>query len=460
MPASTLKIEHARFALTLDAERRIIQDASILIEGQRITRVGKAAELADAGADRVVDGRRFVVTPGFFNGHMHISYAHAVRGIFPDDLANRLFHVFNLQSAMTEEEEHLTTLLGILELLQNGTTTFLDPGTARFPDACLQAYQDSGIRVVWSECVTDLPAPVKLGRWPAPEAIERSAAFIDKWDGKLDGRVRAQAMAFSVDTASAELLQGLKRLVDDRGVFLTMHHMSGEDARRQYQAEHGAPSPTAYLEQLGVLGPNVMLAHVLGLDAAEVDIIARSGATVVVCPTSAMKEAKGIHLNGNLPEFLAKGVPVAYGSDSANSSNHLDVIRSANLAALQYKDARQDLGMVSAEAALEVATLTGAKAFGLADELGSIEAGKKADLVLFDTQRPEWQALFNPVNNLIYNADGRSVDTVIVDGKIVLEGGKQSFVDADKLYGQVQAIGESLQARTGITFPKSRWPIV
>src|SRR5688500_14828233 len=95
MPATTLKIEHARFALTLDAERRIIQDASILVEGQRITRVGKAAELADVSADRVIDGRRFVVTPGLFNGHMHISYAHAVRGIFPDDLANRLFHVFN-----------------------------------------------------------------------------------------------------------------------------------------------------------------------------------------------------------------------------------------------------------------------------------------------------------------------------------------------------------------------------
>src|SRR5688572_5294532 len=105
MPASTLTIEHARCDLPLGAGRRIIKDASILIEGQQIGRVGKAADLADVGADRVIDGRRFVATPGFFNGHMHISYAHAVRGIFPDDLANRLFHVFNLQSAMTEEEE-------------------------------------------------------------------------------------------------------------------------------------------------------------------------------------------------------------------------------------------------------------------------------------------------------------------------------------------------------------------
>lgn len=459
MPATTLKIEHARFALTLDAERRIIQDASILIEGQRISRVGKAADLAEASADRVIDGRRFVVTPGFFNGHMHISYAHAVRGIFPDDLANRLFHVFNLQSAMTEQEEYLTTLVGILELLQNGTTCFLDPGTTRFPDACFQAYQDSGIRVVWSECVTDQPAPVKLPRFSAAEAIERTAAFVEKWHGRLDGRMLAQAMAFSCETASGELLQGLKRLIDERGVTMTLHHQSGVAERKRYFEAYGT-TPTEYLERLGVLGPNVMLAHVLGLNPAEVEAVARTGTNVVMCPTSAMKEAKGLHLVGNLPEFLAKGVNVAFGSDSANSSNHLDVIRSVNLAALQYKDARQDLAAIPAESALEMGTLMGARAFGRGDDLGSIEPGKKADLVLFDTHRPEWQALFNPVNNLVYNADGRSVDTVIIDGRVVVEGGKQSFVDADKLYGQVQEIGESLQARTGISFPRSRWPIV
>src|SRR3954449_1820157 len=116
---ATLKIENARYVVTLDPERRIVADGSVLIDGQRITQVGKAADLASVPADRVIDGRRFLVTPGFFNGHAHISYAHAVRGIFPDDLANRLFHVFNLQSAMAEEE-YLTTLLGILELVQNG----------------------------------------------------------------------------------------------------------------------------------------------------------------------------------------------------------------------------------------------------------------------------------------------------------------------------------------------------
>jgi cytosine/adenosine deaminase-related metal-dependent hydrolase len=114
---------------------------------------------------------------------------------------------------------------------------------------------------------------------------------------------------------------------------------------------------------------------------------------------------------------------------------------------------------IPAETALEMATLLGAKALG-ATEIGSIEAGKKADLVLFDTQRPEWQALFNPVNNLVYNADGRSIHTVIIDGRVVVDAYQQRFVDESQLFSKVQAIGEDLLARTGATFPRSRWPIV
>jgi cytosine/adenosine deaminase-related metal-dependent hydrolase len=161
-----------------------------------------------------------------------------------------------------------------------------------------------------------------------------------------------------------------------------------------------------------------------------------------------------------MPELLARGVRVALGCDSPNNSNYLDVVRSMNMAAVQYKDARQDLRQIPAEAALEMATLTGAQALGLGDEIGSIEPGKKADLVLFDTQRPEWQALFNPINNLVYAADGHSIHTVIIDGRVVVDAYRQSFVDEGRLYSKVQEIGESLQARTGISFPRSRWPIV
>jgi cytosine/adenosine deaminase-related metal-dependent hydrolase len=459
MPDESLKIDHARYVVTLDPQRRIIADGSILVEHGRISRVGKAAELAGAPAERVIDARHFVVTPGFVNGHMHISYAHAVRGIFPDDVGSPLDHVFTLQMAMTEEEEYLTSLLGIVELLKNGTVCFVDPGSTKFPDTCLQAYEDAGIRVIMGDCVTDRKAPFPLPFYPAAEAIDRTAAFLEKWHGRLGGRLRAWAMPFSVDTCSPDLLRALKRLADQHRTSLTLHHNSGAKARQDYQAKHGL-RPTEYLESIGVAGPNVVLAHVLGIDDAEIDCMARTATSAAMCPVTAAKGGRGVKEHGRLPELLAKGVKVALGCDSPNNSNHLDIMRALNMAAIQYKDARQDMRQIPAETALELATLTGAQALGVGDEIGSLEPGKKADLVLFDTQRPEWQALFNPINNLVYNADGRSVHTVIVDGRVVVEAYRQTFVDESRLYARVQEVGERLLARTGVSFPRSRWPIV
>ena len=455
----TIKIENARYVITVDDQRRIIQGGSILLEGSQITHVGKTADLASMRADRVIDARHMVITPGFCNGHMHISYAHCVRGIFPDDQGSPLKHVFALQNAMTEDEEYHTTLLGLLELIKNGNVCFLDPGSTKFPDACLQAYEDAGIRVVIGECVIDRDSPLALPRYPTDEAITRTSAFVRKWDRRLQGRMRAWAMPFSAETATAELIRASKRIADETGTGLTLHHNSGGAARKDYQAKHGT-SPTGYLESIGALGPNVLLAHVLGIDDAEIDAIARTGTAVAMCPSTVAKGGRGIGEHGRMPELLARGVRVALGCDSPNNSNYLDLVRAMNMAAVQYKDARQDMRVIPAESAVEMATRLGAQALGQGDELGSIESGKKADLLLFDTQRPEWQALFNPINNLVYNADGRSIHTVIVDGRVVVDGYRQSFVDEARLFAKVQEIGEALQARTGITFPRARWPVI
>lgn len=458
MPNQTAKIENARFILTLDPQRRIIQDGSILIEGQRITRVGKAMELADIPADRVIDAREMVVTPGFFNGHMHISYAHAVRGIFPDDVEDRLITVFQLQFEMTEEEEYYTSLLAIVELLKNGNTCFVDPGTTKFPDACMQAYEDSGCRIILGEGLTDIPEPRKLPLYLTEEAISRMESYIKKYDHRLNDRVRAWTMPFSAFNCTPELLKASKRLADQYGTGMTLHHSFRPQIRQAFLEKYGK-LPTEFLEEIGALGSNVLLAHVMGLEDVEIDCLARTQTNVVMCPSNVLKQGGGIKENGKMPEMLKKGVNVALGSDSANSSDHLDIIRSMNLAACIYKDARQDTKMVPSEQAIEMGTLMGARALGLGDELGSIEVGKKADMVLFDTKRPEWRSLFNPVNNLVYNADGRSVHTVIIDGRMVVEAYKQNFVDEWKLMQKVHEIGENLMARTGVKYPQ-RWPVV
>src|SRR5256885_8558902 len=136
-----------------------------------------------------------------------------------------------------------------------------------------------------------------------------------------------------------------------------------------------------------------------------------------MCPSTAAKGARGVGEHGRMPELLAKGVPVALGCDSPNNSNYLDIVRAMNVAAVQYKDARQDMRLIPAEMALEMATRQGATALGAGNDLGAIEPGRKADLVLFDTQRPEWQGAFNPLHNLLFNAGGRDTHTVAGAGR-------------------------------------------
>jgi cytosine/adenosine deaminase-related metal-dependent hydrolase len=458
MPAS-LKIEGARFIVTVDAGRRIIQDGSIVIEGQRITRVGKSSELAGVQADRVIDASEMVVTPGFCNGHMHISYAHATRGIFPDDLGpGYLPNVFKLQSVMTDEEEYYTSLLAITELLKYGTTCFFDPGSTKYLDACVQAYDESGCRIIVGAHVSDLPNPVNVPVYCTSDAIKLIEDTIQKYDHRLDDRVRAWAMPFSADFSTRELLVAAKELADKYGTGTTLHQANAADSIALHAGKYGK-RPVEYLESIGVLGPNMLLAHVIGLDDSEVEIIARTGTKAVMCPTQALKQGTGVTSKGKLPELLERGVPVALGTDAGNNSNLVETMRSMYLAAVIYKDGRQSVKAIPAETAFEMATINGAKAFGLDDEIGSIEVGKKADLVLFDTKRPEWRTLFNPVNNLVYNADGRSVHTVIVDGRVVVENHAPTFVDEWELIRKVQQIGQNMLDRTGVSFP-SRWPVV
>ena len=289
MPDSTIKIEGAKFLVTIDPQRRIIQDSSVLIEGQRITRIGKSDELADVPADRVIDASEMVVTPGFVNGHMHISYAHATRGVFPDDLGPAyLSNVFALQGAMTDEEEYLTSLLAITELLKYGTTCFVDPGSTKGLDACLRAYEESGCRIVVGWQVTDRPNPINLPVYETAEAVRLMEQTVRQYDHSLEDRVRAWTMPFSPAFSSEELLLAAGGLAEQYGTRMTLHFNNGSRYVQDCQTSHGM-RPTQYLESLGILKSSLTLAHGLGIDQSEVEAIARNGASVVMCPTAAIK---------------------------------------------------------------------------------------------------------------------------------------------------------------------------
>ena len=460
MSNATVKIENVRFILTLDPERRIILDGSIVIEGSRITQVGKAADLKDVPAEKMIDGSEMVATPGFINGHLHISYAHATRGIFPDsmDPVDYLGNVFRLANQMRPEEEYSTSLLALTECLKYGTTTIVDPGSTRYLDVCMKAYEESGARVIIGASVTDLPNPINLPLISLQEAEQLMESTVRQFNGALEGRVQAWTMPMDVSTSSKELLQAAKRIADENGTRMTIHCVNSPQAVQAHLDNYGR-RPIEWLEDIGVLGPNVLLAHVVGLDDSELDCVVRSDTRLVMCPTAAVKMGTGTSSRGRLPEMIELGITVGLGSDSANNSSVAEVLRSMYLAAVLYKDGRTSTSMVPAEKALEMATIDGARSVGLESDIGSIEAGKKADIVLFDTRRPEWRTLFNPVNSLVYNADGRSVHTVLVDGRVVVENQKPTYVDEWELIQKVQTIGSDMLSRTDTHFPQP-WPIV
>ena len=456
---ASLKIEHCDYVLTLDDQRRILTDASIIVTGNTITAIGKTSDLEDHVADETIDARHFVVTPGFVSGHMHISYAHATRGIFPDDLGRAyLPNVFALQSVMTAEEERLTSLLAITELLKYGTTTLVDPGSTKHIDDCLDAYRQAGCRIVTGTQVTDIDNPLNVPTYDTSEALQITRETIQSFDGALGGMVSAWAMPFSPDYCSAELLVGTSEIAGDLGTRTTLHHSYTSGSRSRWLDRTGR-TPTAFLNQIGVLDEQMLLAHALGIVREDVGIIAESGASVAMCPTAATKGGSGMTRTALLPELLEAGVPVGLGTDAANNSNLIETMRSMYLAAILYKDGREDVNMIPAETAVELATRTGARALGMDDIIGSVEVGKRADLVLFDTRRPEWRTLFNPVNTLVYSADGRSVHTVIVDGRIVVRDHVPTFVDEWELIQEVQAIGSDMMKRAGVEF-LPRWPLV
>lgn len=455
----SIKITKAKFVVTMDSERRIIKDGALLIENDRIVKVGKPDASIDWDADQVIDASEMVITPGFVNGHLHASYAHATRGIFPDGLGSEyLPNVFSLQSAMTPLEEYWTSLLAITELLKYGTTCFLDPGSTKYLDACLSAYEQSGCRVVVGAQVVDKPNPLNLPVMSTKDASILIRDTIETYDHELEGRVRAWAMPFSPEFASIPLLRLAKDLADEHGTGLTLHFNNNLRYITDCRVSTGL-RPSHMLRNNGILGTNVLLSHGLGLDESEVVCLAESGSKVVVCPTAAIKSGFGMAQSGLLPEMLTQGLTVCLGTDAGNNSNLIETMRSMYLAAVLYKDSREDVNLIPPETALEMATINGAQALGLSNDIGSIEVGKKADLVLFDTKRPEWRTMFNPINNLVYNADGRSVHTVIVDGRVVVENYNLVYADEWEIIQKVQELGEHLLSRTGINFP-SVWPMV
>lgn len=442
--------------ITMDPERRMIENGAILIEGDAILAVGKSKDITSQFQWKErMDTRDHILFPGFVETHIHLS-EHIVRSLIPDDDRNWMPDwLIPIYAALTPEDEYYATLLASIEMIKTGTTTFCEAGTCFHPDHVAEALTSIGLRGILGRWTWDLPPGPQQMKQTTDQALRANEELI-ALSKKLDtDRIQAWPLLLGMGTASDQLMRGAKELADVNGLGFGFMHASNipslETETKIQSLEH--------FRELGILAPNLKLTHMVYVQDHEMDLLQEHGVKVTHCPTAAMKHSKGISKHGRFPEMVDRGICVSLGVDSANSSDHSNMLRLIHLVVQIYKDFHMDQSVFPAETVLEMATLRGAEALLMEKSIGSIEPGKKADIVLFNRNHPEWHPLLNIANNLAYAVTDRSIDRVFVAGKLVLDQGKVVGIDENKVYEKVDELSPRLLERAQV-IPKSRWPLV
>jgi 5-methylthioadenosine/S-adenosylhomocysteine deaminase len=452
------------WVVTVDAGRRIFRHGAVAVRGTSIVAVDTAATISRRyQADTIIDTTDMVVMPGLINGHRHLLTT--PKGAQPDGnvtLVNLRDFVYPTFASLSEEEMHAYTLHATAEMIRFGTTTFEEPGCVHLP-AVLDALDTSGIRCrvgpwTWDQggvAGANCPDWLRMTSDEALRRLEDGLETVRKFGHELiDDAVTIEG----VGTCSDELTVGAARLAKEADSLFVLHKATSEQEVK-LELEAFGHRPVEHMYRIGALNNHVFMNHVTSLELFEVDMIAESGAGVGQNPSTALKLSKGTTQTGKWPELLAAGVPMAIGTDAENASNHQDLCRSMYLAALLPRDARRDPQAVTAEQAIEMATIGGATALRLQDKIGSLETGKQADITVFNTQDFDWRPLHNPISSLVYGATGYSVDTVLVAGEVVLKGGHHTRIDLEEVRARVEEIDRNVLRRLGVS-PTPAWPVV
>jgi cytosine/adenosine deaminase-related metal-dependent hydrolase len=423
--------------VTMDAERRVLR-GDLLVASGRIERIGKSLR-APRGA-RVVECEGKLVIPGLVQAHVHLCQVllrNMADGLALLDWLEQ--RIWPLEAAHDARSLGFSARLGLAELLLGGTTSVLDMATVRHTESVLHAAEESGIRYTGGKCLMD------SGRGPLPEetaaALGEAERLGRKWHGR--GLVRWALCPRFALSCSPPLLARVAELSAREGWLVHSHASENQDETAQVRAQSGLDN-VAYLDGLGLCGPRTVLAHCVHVDAAGREILARTRTTAVHCPGANLKLASGI---APVPELLAAGVNVALGGDGAPCNNTLDAFHEMRLAATLHLPRAGPRAMPAAEV-LAMATIRGARALGRADEIGSLEAGKRADLAIIDIRAPHCQpAGADPHATLVYCARASDVTDVIVEGKMIVRGRKLLTLDAARLAAQAPAEARRLLRR-------------
>lgn len=404
--------------VTMNADRDVVS-GDILIEGDRITAIGT---LASNSADRVINAQGMLVIPGLIQSHIHLCQT-LFRGLANDmELLDWLNHrIFPLEAAHDEESVYYSALLGCAELLRGGTTAIIDMGTVNHTNAIFAGAEKAGIRFLGGKCVMDRGSEGSASLVENTEStLQESVDLLQRWEGKANGRLYYAFCPRFVPACSEELLKQIQALAAQYNVPVHTHASENKNEIELVESQRGRRN-VVYLDELGLCNERLILAHCIHLSEGEKLILASTKTNVAHCPSSNLKLASGI---ADIPGLIKAGAAVSLGADGAPCNDNLNMFMEMRLAALIQKPLHGASSM-PAQTVFEMATLGGARAMGKTDELGSLEAGKKADIAIIDlNQWQNWPASGADVyGQLVYQVQARDVYCTIVDGQVLmLEG--------------------------------------
>jgi 5-methylthioadenosine/S-adenosylhomocysteine deaminase len=413
---------HNGTILTMDEKNTVIPDGLIAISGNTIRSIGKDKK-GWVTAKRELDAEGGLILPGLINCHTHAAMT-LFRGLADDlplmDWLNN--YIFPAEGKMDGDFVRVGTLLACAEMIMSGTTTFCD--MYLFEEEVAKAAQEAGMRCLIGEVLYDFPSP---NYGSIEKGFTYTEALIERW--KADPMVNIAVEPHSVFTCGPELLVKANDLALEKGVPLILHLAETREEIEETEKRFGK-RPAQYLEDLGVLGPHLILDHCVYLSNSEIDLLAERQVRTVHNPESNMKLASGI---APVPEMLAKGVTVGLGTDGCASNNNLDLFGEMDMAAKLHKAHRLDPTVMGAQTLIKMVTADAAIVLGLEKLTGSLEAGKRADLVVTDTNRPHCIPMYNPFSHLVYAASGHDVKHSIIEGSIVMENRRLCTLDVEDI---------------------------
>lgn len=444
------------YVVSMNEKREIYNNGSILIENDLIKAIGKVDEKSIIDTAEIIDAKGKIVLPGLINTHVHLSQQLG-RGIADDvDLLTWLRErVWPYESNFDYESSLISSTACCVEMIKSGVTTFLEAG-GQYVEAMAEAVKNTGIRAALSKSVMDegIGLPTNWIK-TADEEIQVQKELFDKYNNTADGRIKIWFGLRTIFNNSDDLIIKTKKIADELNTGIHMH-IAEIAAENDYVKTNRGNSTVEHLHKLGALGPNLLAVHTVWLTDREIDLFRLYDVKVSHNPAAAMKVVLGF---ARIPEMLEKGLSVSIGTDGAPSNNRMDMMREMYLTSLIHKGRTLNPKVVPAEQVLEMATINGAKCALLEREIGSLEVGKKADLIILNPNTIHSLPLHDPITNIVYTMSSENVESTMCNGKWLMKNREILVLNESNLIEQVKIKSEEIKTKAKIVLP-NRFPVI